>query len=318
DKINIVCIGGGSGLSHFVKGIKNINNIDLKCIVTVADDGGNSGLLKEELNIPAVGDIRNVLVSLANIPKPLAKMMNHRFDKGSLKDHCLGNLVLASLFQTNDSIVDALADLSQIFNVSGSIIPSTLEVVDIKGVYEDNSEIIGESNISLSNKRIKEIKYISKVSGSIEAVNSIMEADLIIYSIGSLYTSLIPNLIIPEIKTALHQTKASKIYFSNLMSEPGETDNYQLSDFIKAINDHLGFNGIDLVIANNQNISARILELYKELGSYPIEIDYPNIPSNVKVMKYDVAKVENDYIIHSPEKILRLFERDYKCLFQVM
>ena len=314
--VKVVCIGGGSGLSHFVKGIKDIDYIELKCIVTVADNGGSSGILKEELNIPAVGDIRNVLVALSNVPEQLSSIMTYRFDTGTLQGHPLGNLMIAAVLQSsNQDVVDALKNLTDVFNVRGRIIPSACGVVDIKATLSDDSEVYGEKNIGVVSKEIRTIEYTTPVKATKEAVDAIAEADLLIYSIGSLYTSLIPNLIIPEIKEAIRTTKAMKLYFANLMSQPGETDNYSLSEHVDAINRHLGYQGIDTILVNNQKISKRILDLYQKKGAYPITNDFSNIAKEIKIVKYDIAKIENNKIMHCPEKINKLFERDRKCLF---
>lgn len=316
-KNKIVCIGGGSGLSHFVKGIKDIESIELKCIVTTSDSGGSSGKLKEELNIPAVGDIRNVLVALANVPEDLAVLMNSRFDKGSLSGHSIGNLVIASMLQKCDGdIVRATHMASNIFNIYGEIIPATRDVVDIKAILDDGSEIVGEGNIGQVGTKIKEIAYVSDVHATSEAVEAILEADMIIYSIGSLFTSIVPNIIIPEIAQAIKKSKAQKVYFANLMSQAGETDGFTLSQHIEAINNHLGFQGIDFVIVNNQTISKKVLETYREEDSYPIYYDYSVVDKKIKIIRYDIAKVENGRIIHSPEKINRLFRRNTLCHFQ--
>lgn len=315
----IVCIGGGSGLSHFVKGIKDVESVELKCIVATSDNGGSSGKLKEELNIPAVGDIRNVLLALADVPEDLAALLNNRFDKGSLSGHSIGNLIIASMLQQCDGdIVKATKMASNIFNIRGEIIPATRDVVDIKAVLGDGTEIIGEKNIGLAGRSIQQISYISSVKATDEAVQAILEADIIIYSIGSLFTSIIPNIIIPEIAGAIKKTKARKIYFANLMSQPGETDNFTLAQHIDAINNHLGFNGIDYVIVNNQKISKKVLETYKEENSYPVYYDYDKVNKDVKIIRYDIAKVENGRIIHSPEKINRLFRRNILCRFPKM
>lgn len=317
NKVKVVCIGGGSGLSHFVKGIKDIENIELKCIVSVADNGGSSGVLKEELNIPAVGDLRNVLNSLANVPDDLAILMDYRFNQGSLSGHSLGNLIIAALTQVNNNnIISAIRKLSNIFNIRGEIIPATKEVVDIKAILIDEREIYGEKNIGVIGHRIHKLEYCSDVKANQDAVAAILEADYIIYSIGSLYTSLMPSLIIPEIKHAIKKSRAYKIYFANLMSQPGETDNYTLSDHIEAINNHLGFNGIDFVIINNKSLSKKVLDKYQKKGAYPIKYDCENVPKHVKIIKYDIAKVENGLLMHSPKKIECLFKDDFKCLFQ--
>ncbi len=317
----VVCIGGGSGLSHLVKGVKNIEEIDLKCIVTVADNGGSSGILKEELNIPAVGDIRNVLVALSNVPETLENLLNYRFSSGSLDGHPIGNLVLAGLIQLHDQdMVKALSDLSDIFNVRGRVIPSCTRVVDIKAILEDDSEIYGEKNIGVevSDIRIKKIEYLSDVKASIEAVEAVKEADIIVYSIGSLYTSIIPNIIIPEIRDAIKKSKANKIYFGNLMTQPGETDNYTVSQHLQAINSHLGFNGIDLVVVNDRQTTPYVLSLYEEKGAHPVVNDFDKVDKKTAIIPFDIAKVENNRLIHCPDKIEKFFKENLTCLFQEM
>jgi uncharacterized cofD-like protein len=315
-KINVVCLGGGSGLSHFVKGIKDLDYIDLTCIVSVADNGGSSGVLKEELNIPALGDIRNVLVALADTPEQLSSLLDYRFDKGFLKDHSLGNIVIAGALQSSHlNLVDTMHQLSDIFKVNGKIIPITNDVVDIKATYFDNSEIIGEKMIGQSNKRIKKIAYLNETKAACEAIEALKEADVIIYSIGSLYTSLLPNLIIPEIKAIIKESKALKIFFANLMSQPGETDNYPLSMYIKAINAHLGFNGIDYVIANNKELSSKIISKYALKKAYPVRLDTARITQDIEVFLYDIAIVKNGKVIHDPMKINKFFNEEIKCLF---
>lgn len=317
DKIKVVCIGGGSGLSHFIKGIKDIENIELKCIVSVADNGGSSGILKEELNIPAVGDLRNVLTSLANVPEDFTLLMDYRFNQGSLRGHSLGNLMIAALTQLNDNnIISAIRKLSNIFNIRGEIIPATKEVVDIKAILVDEREIYGEKNIGVIGHRINKLEYCSDVKANNHAVRALLNADYIIYSIGSLYTSLMPSLIIPEIKQAIKKSDAKKIYFANLMSQPGETDNYTLSEHIDAINNHLGFNGIDFVIINNRQISKKVLDKYQKKGAYPIKYDCEKVSKHVKIIEYDIAKVKNGLLMHSPEKIECLFKDDLDVFFK--
>lgn len=321
NKCKVVCIGGGSGLSHLVKGVKNIEDIDLKCIVTVADNGGSSGILKEELNIPAVGDMRNVLVALSNVPETLENLLNYRFSSGSLEGHPIGNLILAGLIQVHEEdMVKALSDLSDIFNVRGRVIPSCTRVVDIKAILEDDSEIYGEKNIGVevSSLRIKQIEYLCEVEASVEAVAAIKEADIIVYSIGSLYTSIIPNLIIPEIREAIKFSNAKKIYFGNLMSQPGETDNYSLSQHLEAINYHLGFNGIDLAVVNDRQTTPYVLSLYAKKGAHPVINDFDKIESKTAIIPFDIAKVENNRLIHCPNKIEKFFKENLTCLFQEM
>jgi uncharacterized cofD-like protein len=314
NKINVVCIGGGSGLSHFVKAIKDIEHINLKCIVTVADNGGSSGVLKEEYNVPALGDIRNVLVALSNVQDEMSSLLDFRFDSGFLKSHSLGNIIITGAMMSSGlNLSETINNLAHVFNVNSQIIPSTNEVVDIKATYFDNSEMIGEKNISLPKKKIKKIEYLNDVEANEDAIIAINEADLIIYSIGSLYTSLMPNLIIPRINVAIKNSKAEKIFFANLMSQPGETDNYTLSMYVQAINNHLGYCGIDTIIANNKGFSDKIINKYQKKSAAPVIIDQENLDKNINVLLEDIAIVKNNKVIHDPEKIKKLFEGKILC-----
>jgi len=320
--LNVVCLGGGSGLSHLARGIRHVDHINLTCIVTVADNGGSTGILKKEYQMPAVGDIRNVLLSLSNAPEMLDKMFDYRFEVGTLSGHSLGNIMMAGLYQANNcDFVKTVESMSEVFNVSGKVIPATQQVVEIQAIMEDNSFIYGESLIGQKapNQRIKRIFYNQAVNATDSAIQAIREADIIIYSIGSLYTSLIPNLIIPRIAKAIKESKALKLYFSNLMTQPNETDDYTLSDHVDAINTHLGFQGIDVIVVNNKSYSPDILEKYEEEGSYPVKCDVENIDKSIRILPYDIAKIsQENKISHSKQQIRKLLGDDIKCLFPEM
>jgi len=321
-KYNVVCLGGGSGLSHLARGIKSIPNVNLTCIVTVADNGGSTGVLKKELGIPAVGDIRNVILSLSNAPDTLDKMFGYRFNQGSLDGHSLGNIMLAGLYQANHcDFVKTIESITDVFNITGKVLPATDQVVEIQAIMEDNTYIYGETSIGQKepHKRIKRIFYNKAVNACESAVDAIVDADIIIYSIGSLYTSVIPNLIIPKINRAIKQSKAKKLYFCNLMTQPNETDDFRLSDHINAINTHLGFSGIDTVVVNDRSYNSEILARYSEENSYPVECDIENIDESIHVLPYDIAYIsEEKKISHSKQQIRKLLGEDLPCLFQEM
>ena len=233
----VVVIGGGHGQSTIVEGLKSLKDIDLCAIVTVADDGGSTGRLRELYNIPAVGDIRNVLVSLSD-SKEFNKLFEYRFkgdDESDVQGHSLGNLVLAALIEINGgSLTKAIKEMSKMLKTKGRVIPSSLDNISLYAKYKDGSIEKGEANIPFKLMHIDKIFYDHDVPANKEAVNAILKADLIIYGIGSLYTSILPNLIIKDINDALNKSSAKKIYFANAMTQRGETYNYNLKEHIDA------------------------------------------------------------------------------------
>ncbi len=296
----ILVIGGGHGLSTILKGIKNIEDIEISCIVTVADNGGSTGRLRKLYNVPAMGDIRNVIVSLAQDEDVIARLLDYRFDddKGEFSNHNLGNLMILALSQLEDSFNKSINLLSKILKIKGKVYPSTNETVDIYALMEDGSIVKGESSIPQSNKRIEKIFYDHQVNANYNAIKAINEADYIIYGIGSLYTSIIPNIIIPAINKAIEKSKAKKIYFLNCMTQQNETDNYTLKDHFKALLKHGA--KIDLIIKHNEKIPEHILEKYKLENSIEVEDDSDG---EILVKEYPLLEFKNDLVRHSSEKI---------------
>lgn len=264
----VVVIGGGHGLSTILRGIKYIENIDITAIVTVADDGGSTGRLRRQFSIPAMGDIRNVLISLAQSESLLGNLMDYRFESSDDPDkededvqgHNLGNLILTALTQTCGSFMEAITTCGEVLNVKGKIIPSTLQVVTLYAMMEDNTIVKGEANIPDFNNHISKVFYDCDVEATPGAIEAILDADLIIFGIGSLYTSILPNVIIPGIQKALEQTKARKMYFCNVMSQPGETDGYSVEDHVEALRKH--HVKIDEVVVANDFIPQNIIDKY--------------------------------------------------------
>ena len=289
----VVVLGGGTGLSVLLKGLK-LFPLETTAIVAVSDDGGSSGKLREEFNIPAIGDIRNVLVSLANEESLIEKLMQYRFKTTSdLNGHPIGNLILASLVDITGNTTDAVKSLSKIMNLNGKILPLT-EEVPILVAHTENGEVIeGETKIRERGKKIEKLEYKNVPKVVPQVIKEIENADLVILGIGSLFTSLIPHLLIPEIKEALKNTKAKKMYISNIMTEHGETDGFKVSDCIKAINDYIGENVIDVVVSNKEEIPKNIKERYKkEDNSEPLVIDEEEINKlNLKLIKKDFLKI---------------------------
>lgn len=297
----IVVLGGGTGLSVLLRGLKQFP-LDITAIVSVADDGASSGKLREEFDIFAVGDIRNVLVSLSEVEPLIEELLQYRFTTDSnLNNHPVGNLLLTALYNITGNLTESLTSLSKIFNIKGRILPFTEDNPVLLAHTKDGNIIEGESKITKAGKEIDYIEYKNKVSPTKEVLTSLEEADLIILGIGSLYTSIIPNLLSKEVVEVLKKSKAKKMYVCNIMSEHGETDNYKVSDCIKKINSYIEEDFIDTVLVNNEEIPNNIKERYKEEESYPIEIDYNILKElNVEVLEDKLLEIDTDKVRHNP------------------
>lgn len=314
--MKVVAIGGGTGLSNLLRGLKKLvpDYIeDLSAIVTVADNGGSSGRLREEMGIPAPGDVRNCIVALAEDEDILTKVFQYRFQEGEgLKGHSFGNLFLTVLTKITGNFLDAIETTSDILKIKGRIIPSTDENVDIVAKFSDGKIIKGETQITEYGKKlIAKIEKIwlepEDVKAPAEAIEKILNADLIILGPGSLYTSIIPNLLVKEISTALVKSKAVKIYISNVMTQYGETDDYTVSDHIKAIEKTVGKHFIDYVIVNTKLPPNEVLERYIKEHAEPVVIDAANISKmGIKIYSDDLLD-EGSYARHNPEKLNKMF-----------
>lgn len=270
-KKNVVAIGGGTGLATILRGLKK-EDIDLTAIVTVADDGGSSGRLIEEMKIPPPGDIRNVLVALAEREPLIQSLFQHRFESGNeLAGHSLGNLLIAGMKDITGDFVTAVKALSRVLAVRGRVLPAANQSIQLSAIMEDGSMIVGESQIPKSGKKINRV-FLSPadIKALPEAVVAIMEADMILVGPGSLYTSVIPNLLVNEILEALIQSPAPKMYISNVMTQPGETDKYDVYDHLHAIYEHIHYPVFDQVIVNVGAIPEKMLIKYEAEGSEPV------------------------------------------------
>lgn len=303
----VVVIGGGTGQSVILRGLKNIENIKLSAIVTVADDGGSTGRLRQEYHIPAMGDIRNVMVALAESETLLSSLMDYRFEgNGDVAGHNLGNLLLTALTQISGNFLEAIQTFSRVLRVKGEIIPSTTQIVNLIAMMEDGTKVKGESNIPKFHNCIEKVYYQEQVYATKRAISAIAGADYIIFGIGSLYTSIMPNIIIPEITHALKASKAKKLYFCNVMSQPGETDYFTLEDHVAAIEKH-SYNGIiDMVIAHNNILYERVLKKYELEQSYPIW--HTNQEHSYVLKRMDLLRFDDGLIRHDSEKIRVAFE----------
>ncbi|TCP24869.1 putative cofD-like protein [Scopulibacillus darangshiensis] len=297
----VVAIGGGTGLSVLLRGLKK-QPLDITAIVTVADDGGSSGLLRNELQIPPPGDIRNVLVALSETEPMFEQLLQHRFENGNgLSGHSLGNLLIAALTSITGDFVMGIRELSRILNVKGKVLPAANQSIVLGAVMSDGSIVEGESQIPKSNKKIERVflkpRNIEPLPESIEAIR---EADLIVLGPGSLYTSVLPNLLVPELAHEIGKAKAKKVYICNVMTQLGETDRFSASDHVKVLMDHVSDDFLDYVIVNNTTIPKRIQDRYALEGARPVMHDKKklqelglNIVSD-RIIKYDHSVIRHD------------------------
>ena len=307
-KIKVVTIGGGTGLSVLLRGLKKYP-LEITAVVTVADDGGSSGKIRSDMNIPSPGDIRNVIAALSDVEPYLEKMFQYRFDSGEVKGHPVGNLMIAAMTDIHGDFSTAVKVMSRILNVRGTVLPTTNDIATLNAVLSDGEIIRGESSITKAGGVIDHV-YItpSRVKPNEDVLKAIEEADYIIMGPGSLYTSIIPNLVISKVSEKIRESKAKKIYVCNVMTQHGETDNYSVCDHILAINKHVEENIFDLVIANSREFDDSILSKYHKEKQEPVKIDHDKIEKlGIKLIKNnDVGIVDNNTIRHNAEKVSEL------------
>ena len=307
-KIKVVTIGGGTGLSVLLRGLKKYP-LEITAVVTVADDGGSSGKIRSDMNIPSPGDIRNVIAALSDVEPYLEKMFQYRFDSGEVKGHPVGNLMIAAMTDIHGDFSTAVKVMSRILNVRGTVLPTTNDIATLNAVLSDGEIIRGESSITKAGGVIDHV-YItpSRVKPNEDVLKAIEEADYIIMGPGSLYTSIIPNLVISNVSEKIRESKAKKIYVCNVMTQHGETDNYSVCDHIVAINKHVEENIFDLVIANSREFDDSILSKYHKEKQEPVKIDQEKIEKlGIKLIKNnDVGIVDNNTIRHNAEKVSEL------------
>lgn len=300
----VVVLGGGNGMSTLLRGLKQFP-LDLTAIVSVCDDGKSTGVLRKEFNTPAVGDIRRVLASLSETEPLFEKMLNYRFETDSyLNGHAVGNFLLQAMTDITGSMSDGIQALSKVLNLKGKVIPLTENGdVTLMAKMTNGNIVEGEHNITENEGIIEKVYYKKDPEITEEALDAIKEADLVILSMGSLYTSIIPNLIPQEIKKQLENSKSKIMYICNIMTQPGETDKYKVSDHVNKINDYLGNRNIDVVIANKGKIDTEIIEKYLTLEQKdPVILDKENL-KNIEIISDNLIKVEDGSLRHD---VLRL------------
>lgn len=306
----LVIIGGGTGLSTVLKGLKTYTN-NLTAVVTVADDGGGSGTLRQDLGMLPPGDIRNCLVALANTEPLMEELMQFRFKDGSLKGQSFGNLFLAAMDGVSDNFEDAVAKMASVLAITGKVLPVTLDNITINAVLDNDQLVVGESHIPdvsiLEGAKIKKLYITPEDAQCLPDVREeILAADAIILGPGSLYTSIIPNLLVNGVAEAIKKSNAKKIYISNVMTQPGETDGFKVSDHLKAIFEHGDIGPLDYVMANDMPIKNKDLQKkYHDVGQFEVEIDEEAIRKicNAQIVRGDFIKPREKSVRHDAEKL---------------
>ena len=263
DDKKIVVLGGGTGQSVLLSGLKRFP-FDITAVVSVSDDGKSTGVLREEFNVPAMGDVRRVLIALSETEDIIGKLVNYRFKtNGNFDGHTVGNFILTALIDIYGSMSEGVKHVAKILNLKGTVLPFTDDCVTLVGEMEDGSIIKGEHNITLSDKKIKKVYYKKQPKVNKDVIKKIKEADAIVLSMGSVFTSIIPNLICKKVIEAIDESNAKIIYVCNLFTQPGETDGFKVSDHVNLLNSYLGKKKIDAVITNSEKISKRVLRKYE-------------------------------------------------------
>ena len=299
----VVVLGGGTGLSVLLSGLKKFP-LDITAIVSVSDNGSSTGKLRKEFNTPAVGDIRRVLISLSETEPLVEKLFNYRFKTTSdLNGHTVGNLILTATKEITGNLSDGIESLSKVFNLKGKVVPLTEDNVTLMALMEDGTTVKGETQITSSGKKIKKVFYENTPVITPLAIKAIKEADIILLSMGSIYTSIIPNLINEDVINAIDKSKGKIMYACNMMTQPGETDSFSVSDHVNLLNSYLGKRKIDKVLVNNKLIDKKILDKYQnEEQKDLVKIDYDNL-KNVSLIEDNYFIVEDNKIRHDALKL---------------
>ena len=304
----VVCIGGGTGLSTLLRGLKKVTQ-NITAIVTVADDGGGSGILRDELGMPPPGDIRNCMQALSNAEPTLELLMAYRFDTGSLKGQSFGNLFLAAINGITESFDKAVIRMGEVLSITGRVLPVTIDDVHLWAEFEDGSTVVGESKIAAAKEkrqsRIRRVELAPREAKALpECLKAIESADMIVIGPGSLYTSIIPNLLVNGIVDAISRSDAIKLYVCNIMTQPGETEGYSASEHINALLVHAGGKLFDCCIVNSEFAPLHIFERYIKSGAEPVTVDEDAVNElGVEMIRAPVAADKGDLARHDPVRL---------------
>lgn len=312
----IVVIGGGTGLPVILKNLRD-RNVDITAVVTVADDGGSSGILRDYINVVPPGDIRNVMVSLSQLPQIELELFQYRFNSSDqfFAGHAIGNLIIAALSEMEDGIFDAVQQLSKIMRVNGHIYPAANEPLILNAEFDDGTIISGEAEITAAHKNIKRV-WVESGSNSDEdrhrpqavqqVVDAIMDADQIVLGPGSLFTSILPNLMIENVGRAVIETSADVVYICNIMTQKGETENFTEADHVRVLNEHLGTNFINTVLVNSQAVTEEYIDHRKwNEVSRPVKHDFDGLREyGCRVISSDFLELRNKGVFHDGKEVV--------------
>ena len=304
----IVVIGGGTGLSTMLRGLKYYTS-NITAIVTVGDDGGGSGDLREDLGMLPPGDIRNCILALADTEPIMEDLLQYRFKDGRLKNQSFGNLFLAAMAGISDNFEEAVQKMSSVLAVTGKVIPVTLDNMQLVAKLQNGNTVVGESQIPeeaiKQDSRIEELKIIPEDAKALkEALTALKEADAIVMGPGSLYTSITSNLLVKDIARAVKKSSALKIYISNIMTQPGETTGFKVSDHLKVLRKYGGKDIVDYVIVNTGEITDELKEKYHKDGAELVKLDEECINSlGIKIVGENLVKIKNDTVKHDSDKL---------------
>ena len=302
----VVVFGGGTGLSTLLSGLK-LFPLDVTTVIAVSDNGSSTGVLKKELDIPAVGDVGKVLISMANVDEDFTRLLRYRFSKdGSLHNHPVRNILLAALIDLKGSLTEATRYMCTLLNVKGTVLPLTEKKVELVGQgRKPGRDFYGQTEVSRNIRNIKRLSYDHDVHVSQEVVSRILDCDLIILSPGSLYTSILPHLIAEEVVEAIGKARAPILYVCNLVTQPGETDGYQVSDHLREINRYLQGRKVDLVLANNARIDQQVKDVYRATEAKTVvELDREKVEAmKARIIEDEIFCLdESGSIRHDPLK----------------
>ena len=305
----VVVMGGGTGISYLLKGLKDFP-VDITAVITVSDNGRSTGKLRTEFHTPAGGDIRKVITSLSGIDEPIKKMMSYRFNTFSdLDGHAVGNLILTSMLDITGSLKDSIASLSKLLDVRHTVLPISEDSnLTLMGKDLDGNIIEGEEEITMARRQFEKIYYKEEPKVLPEVLTALKEADLIIFSMGSLYTSVLPNVMCKEVKEVLKEAKAPIMYLCNVVTQPGETDDFTVSDHVKLLNRYLDNKKVDAVIASNTKLDKEIAKKYEtEEQKEPVIIDYEELEKvGLELIEDDLIIVEDNILRHNSLKLSSL------------
>lgn len=304
----IVTIGGGTGMSTMLRGLKYYSS-NITAVVSVGDDGGGSGTLRTEMGILPPGDIRNCLVALANTDDTMEELMQHRFQDGSLKGQSFGNLFLAAMNGVSDDFEDAVRKMSEVLAITGTVYPVTLKDLRLTATLADGSQILGESNIGHAATEDNPIQRLSITPEDADPPEGVLEAigaaQAIIMGPGSLYTSVMPNVLIKDVARAVKESQAIKIFVANIMTQPGETDGYSVNDHLKQIIAHADLGPLDYLVVNSRPLTnQQALQSYLDQGAQEAVLDRRELESwDITVVEQDLLKVTGKQVRHDPQKL---------------